>query len=134
MATTCTSAAAMLAIGATLAAAGCAGTDAPVLTFSGSVVGREADVIRRLVTQWGGQLMDKVNVDTDFVVLGAEPVLPTFTREDLQDPFNAKRLADAQAAMEAYDQVRNRARDLHIPIMNQNRFLYLIGFYNQARR
>jgi len=28
----------------------------------------------------------------------------------------------------------NRARDLHIPIMNQNRFLYLIGYYNQARR
>jgi hypothetical protein len=95
---------------------------------------QEGDVIRRLVTQWGGQLMDKVNVDTDFVVLGAEPVLPTFTREDLQDPFNAKRLADAQAAMEAYDQVRNRARDLHIPIMNQNRFLYLIGYYNEARR
>jgi hypothetical protein len=95
---------------------------------------QEADVVRRLVTQWGGQLMDKVNVDTDFVVLGQEPVLPTFTREDLQDPFNAKRLADAQAALEAYDQVRNRARDLHIPIMNQNRFLYLIGYYNQARR
>jgi len=101
---------------------------------NGQATPQETDVVRRLVTQWGGQLMDKVNVDTDFVVLGQEPVLPTFTREDLQDPFNAKRLADAQAALEAYDQVRNRARDLHIPIMNQNRFLYLIGFYNQAKR
>jgi hypothetical protein len=101
---------------------------------NGQATPQETDVVRRLVTQWGGQLMDRVNVDTDFVVLGAEPVLPTFTREDLQDPFNQKRLADAQAALEAYDQVRNRARDLHIPIMNQNRFLYLIGFYNQARR
>ena len=101
---------------------------------NGQATPQEADIVRRLVTQWGGQLMDKVNVDTDFVVLGAEPTLPTFTREDLQDPFNQKRLADAQAALEAYDQVRNRARDLHIPIMNQNRFLYLIGFYNQARR
>jgi multiple sugar transport system substrate-binding protein len=36
-----------LAIGAVLALAGCAGTDAPTLTFSGSAVGREADVIRR---------------------------------------------------------------------------------------
>jgi exonuclease VII small subunit len=94
----------------------------------------EADVVRRLITQWGGNLMDKVNVDTDFVVLGKEPVLPTFTREELQDPFNAKKLADAQAALEAYDQVRNTARDLHIPIVNQNRFLYLIGYYDQARR
>jgi hypothetical protein len=101
---------------------------------NGQATPAEADVVRRLVTQWGGKLMDRVNVDTDFVVLGQEPVLPSFTREELQDPFNAKRLADAQAALEAYDQVRNRARDLHIPIMNQNRFLYLIGFYNQARR
>ena len=101
---------------------------------NGQATPQEADVVRRLVTQWGGKLMDKVNVDTDFVVLGQEPVLPTFTREDLQDPFNAKRLADAQAALDAYDQVRNRARDLHIPIMNQNRFLYLTGYYNQARR
>ncbi|MEO6437219.1 MAG: hypothetical protein ABIP55_15870 [Tepidisphaeraceae bacterium] len=94
----------------------------------------EADVVRRLVTQWGGKLMEKVNVDTDFVVLGQEPVLPTFTREELQDAFNLKKLADAQAALEAYDQVRNTARDLHIPIVNQNRFLYLIGYYEQARR
>ncbi|MEA2733902.1 MAG: hypothetical protein QOE14_353, partial [Humisphaera sp.] len=101
---------------------------------NGQATAQEADVVRRLVTQWGGKLMDKVNVDTDFVVLGQEPVLPTFTREDLQDPFNAKRLEDARLALEAYDQVRNRARDLHIPIMNQNRFLSLIGFYNQAKR
>ena len=28
----------------------------------------------------------------------------------------------------------NTARDLHIPIVNQNRFLYLIGYYDQSRR
>ena len=101
---------------------------------NGQATPQEADVVRRLVTQWGGALMERVNVDTDFVVLGQEPVLPSFTREDLQDPFNAKRLADAEAALKAYTDVRDRARDLHIPIMNQNRFLYLIGFYDQARR
>jgi multiple sugar transport system substrate-binding protein len=37
----------VLAIGATVAPAGCVSTDEPVLTFSGSVVGREADVISR---------------------------------------------------------------------------------------
>ena len=26
------------------------------------------------------------------------------------------------------------AKDLHIPILNQNRFLYLIGYYDQARK
>lgn len=101
---------------------------------NGVATAAEADVVRRLVTQWGGKLMDKVNVDTDFVVLGKEPVLPTFTTEEMADPFNQKKLADATAALEAYDQVRNTARDLHIPIVNQNRFLYLIGYYDQARR
>ena len=37
----------VLAIGATVASTGCISTEEPVLTFSGSVVGREADVIRR---------------------------------------------------------------------------------------
>lgn len=94
----------------------------------------EADVVRRLVTQWGGRLADQVNVDTDFVVLGREPVLPTFAQEELEDPINRKKMDDARAELDAYQKVIDRARDLHIPILNQNRFLYLIGFYNQARR
>jgi hypothetical protein len=94
----------------------------------------DAEIVKRLITQWGGKLMDKVNVDTDFVVLGKEPVLPSFSKEELQDPFNAKKLADAQAALDAYLNVRKTAADLHIPILNQNRFLSLIGYYDQAKR
>ena len=101
---------------------------------NGVATPQDADVIKRLITQWGAKLMDLVNVDTDFVVLGKEPILPTFTKEELQDPFNAKKLADAQAALDAYQKVRDTARDLHIPILNQNRFLYLIGYYDQAKR
>jgi hypothetical protein len=101
---------------------------------NGVATPQDADVVRRLITQWGGKLMDQVNVDTDFVVLGKEPVLPVFTKEELQDPFNAKKLSDAQAALDAYVQVRRTASDLHIPIVNQNRFLYLIGYYDQSRR
>ena len=53
MATPCMRAAAIFAIGATLAAAGCVGPGAPVLTFSGSVVGREGEVIRRQLERFG---------------------------------------------------------------------------------
>ena len=104
------------------------------LDRNGVATPQDAEVIKRLITQWGGNLMDKVNVDTDFVVLGKEPVLPTLTAEDKQDPFEAQKLANAQAALDAYEQVRNTARDLHIPILNQNRFLYLIGYFDQAKR
>jgi hypothetical protein len=95
---------------------------------------QEADVIKRLVTQWGGRIVDKIDVDTDYVVLGSEPVLPNFSPEDLQQPENVKRLTDAQAELEAYNKVQADAKDLHIPVMNQNRFLYFVGYYDQAKR
>jgi len=94
----------------------------------------DADVIKRLVTQWGGKLTDKVNADTDFVVLGKEPVVPNFTREELNDPINAARLAEATQLAEQYETVKRQAIELHIPILNQNRFLYFVGYYELAKR
>ena len=32
-----------------------------------------AEVIRRLITQWGGTVVNEVNVNTDFVIMGREP-------------------------------------------------------------
>jgi multiple sugar transport system substrate-binding protein len=46
-------AATVLVIGAAVASPGCVTTEAPVLTFSGSVVGREADVIRGQLERFG---------------------------------------------------------------------------------
>jgi hypothetical protein len=94
----------------------------------------DADVIKRLVTQWGGKLTDKVNADTDFVVLGKEPVVPNFTREELNDPINAARLAEATQLAEQYETVKRQAIELHVPILNQNRFLYFVGYYELAKR
>lgn len=93
----------------------------------------DASFIKQLVTQWGGKLIDEVNVDTDFVVLGAEPVLPTFSKDDLT-PENQDKLQKAQDALDKYQEVVQQAKDLHIPILNQNRFLYYVGYYDQAKR
>jgi len=95
---------------------------------------QDTDVVKRLVTQWGAKLTDKVNADTDFVVLGKEPVIPNFTTEEKQDPINAAKLAQAEADAEAYDAVKRQAIELHIPILNQNRFLYFVGYYELAQR
>jgi hypothetical protein len=101
----------------------------------GRVTTDEADVVRRLIVQWGGQVVDEVNIDTDFVVLGAEPTLPTYTAEELQqDPTKQFELDRATKAREAYDEIRDTAISLNIPVLNQNRFLYMTGFYDQARR
>jgi hypothetical protein len=104
------------------------------LDRNGIATASDAEVVRRLVSEWGGELTNEVNVDTDFVVLGATPELPNFTREEAQDPINAKRLADAQAELEAYNAILTKARDLSIPIMNQNRFLFYTGFYEQSSK
>ena len=36
--------------------------------------------------------------------------------------------------LDRYLNVRQQAISLNIPILNQNRFLYLIGYFNQATR
>ena len=72
--------------------------------------------------------------ETDFVVLGSEPKVPTMTEEELQDPVQKDRFEKARAALDAYNKVREDAIQRGIPIVNQNRFLYYIGFYDQRRR
>jgi hypothetical protein len=104
------------------------------LDRNGNATPGDADVIKRLITQWGGKLTDKVGVDVDFVVMGREPVVPVYSQEELQDPFNQKKQADATAALEAYQNVLEKAIEMRVPVLNQNRFLYLIGYYNQAQR
>jgi hypothetical protein len=94
----------------------------------------DAEVIKRLITQWGGQIQPEVTVSTDFVVLGVEPVLPEFTADDLLDVVNVAKLDAAQRELDAYLDVVQKARDLNIPVLNQNRFLYFVGYYDLARR
>jgi hypothetical protein len=94
----------------------------------------DADVIKRLVSQWGGRLVTAVDVNTDFVVLGAEPEVPVLSADDQNDPTKVKQRDDKQAALDAYLDVQAQAVRLGIPIMNQNRFLYFVGYYDQASK
>ncbi len=95
----------------------------------------DAEVIKRLITQWGGKVQggDKPTPSTDFVVLGAEPAVPTFSKEDITAENQAK-IDAAQAKLARYTEIEQEAKDLHIPVLNQNRFLYYVGFYDQAKR
>ena len=94
----------------------------------------EADVIKNLITRWGGKIADKISNDVDFVVMGKEPSVPLYTPEELQQPLIAQKAAEAKAQVEAYEKVRDEAVNLHIPIMNQNRFLYYTGYFETAKK
>jgi hypothetical protein len=104
------------------------------LDQNGVATAGDAEVVKRLITQWGGRVVDTLDVNTDFLVLGAEPVVPPFSREELEDPINKAKYDSAIAEEQAYQDLRTQARDFYIPILNQNRFLHLIGFYDQARK
>lgn len=95
---------------------------------------QEADVIKSLVTRWGGKVQDKINANTDFVVLGKEPEVPALSKEEMEDPVLKSKYDKAVADLKGYQDVLNQASELHIPIMNQNRFMYYVGYFDQLKR
>lgn len=104
------------------------------LDQNGVATQQDTQVIKRLITQWGGQLTDGVGTDTDFVVLGQEPVIPQFTADEENDPLVQQKIATAKKELDEYEAVRRVASELNIPIMNQNRFLYFVGYFDLATR
>jgi hypothetical protein len=93
---------------------------------------QDAELVKRLITVWGGKVVNEINVDTDFVVLGKEPAIPEKPAEP--DPLLQRQYEEAMAAYEEYGRISKEARDYRIPILNQNRFLYLCGYYDAAKR
>lgn len=94
----------------------------------------DADVIRRLITSWGGAVMDKLNVNTDFLVVGKLPEIPNYTQEELDRPEIQFDLERKKKELADYEELVARAVELNIPILNQNRFLYFVGYYEQSAR
>lgn len=94
----------------------------------------DAQKIKALITEWGGKIQKDINVDTDFVVMGAEPQVQVFTADELTDPLNKQIQDDEKAAFDAYQAVLDKGLKLGIPVMNQNRFLYFCGYYNSAQQ
>lgn len=99
---------------------------------NGIATPQDAEIIKRQITRWGGTVVEEINVDTDFVVLGKEPVIPD--PPDPNDPLAVAEYERALAGSEAYDEISRLAREYRLPILNQNRFLYLTGYYSQVRR
>jgi hypothetical protein len=95
---------------------------------------QDTETVKRLITQWGGTVATDINVNTDFIVIGAEPVVPNLTKDEEADPLLVQKRAQAQQDLTQYLDIITKARDLHIPILNQNRFLYFVGYYSQSGR
>jgi hypothetical protein len=90
--------------------------------------------IKALIENWGGKIETAVSVNTSFVILGDPPaVLPRPTYDDIAiDPMAMEKHEASLKNLEQYKQIRQQAETLVIPILNYDRFLYLIGYKTQS--
>jgi hypothetical protein len=101
---------------------------------NGVATDAEAEVVKNLITRWGGTIADKLGPEVDVVVMGKEPVVPVYSAEELQQPIPKAKFDEAKAALDAYNKVRDEAISQSIPFMNQTRFLYYTGYFDAAKR
>ncbi len=94
----------------------------------------DRDRIMTLVREFRGRLVDDVTIETDVLVMGKEPEVPRITEADLLDPIKQREHQRAVERRDAYMAERQKALDLNVPILNQNQFLYYIGYFDQVRR
>ena len=87
--------------------------------------------VETMVTQWGGQLVRELSYNSDFLVLGQEPQLPERLPASEFDPVKIERVAAQRRKYETYQGLISEAKALSIPILNQNRFLVLVGYYQR---
>ena len=98
--------------------------------FDFNAIGR----IRLLIEKWGGRVADTISIDTDFLVLGGQPQVPTQqpTFEELElDPGAMQRYEALLQRLNHYNQLQRQAQALWIPVFRYERFLYFIGYKGQ---
>jgi len=100
----------------------------------GNIDADGAAKIKQLIENWGGKVEDTVTIDTDFVVLGVPPQVkkkPTLDEVEA-DPMATEKYEASVKALERYQEVKNQAKDLYIPVFGIKRFLNLIGYESLA--
>jgi hypothetical protein len=109
----------------------------------------DREMVINLIERWGGQVVkpeerqrrlaslpggateeNLLPFDTDFLIVGQEPTVPDTPAEGAE-PAEIARAARAQQQLDLYNRLRREANELGIPILNQNRFLALIGYYQR---
>ncbi len=87
--------------------------------------------VEAMVRQWGGLIAEQLTYSTDFLVLGQEPKLPDPLPRDVIDPKLIEQHAAQMRQFKKYQELVGEAKALSIPILNQNRFLALVGYYQR---
>jgi len=89
-----------------------------------------------LIKRWGGEVTENVTIDTDFVVLGYKPkAMRKPTIDDIEEnPMIEQKYKAYLKKYGYYQEILARTGTFSIPVFNQDRFLYLIGFETLASK
>lgn len=111
----------------------------------------DTEMVVNLIEEWGGEVVkpeerqrklaglkreggeeNLLPFDTDFLVVGEDPAAPAeLTEEEQGDDAAQKKRTLAQEKYDRFNRLNAEAQALGIPVLNQNRFLALIGYYQR---
>ncbi|MEQ9461927.1 MAG: hypothetical protein RIG82_13345 [Phycisphaeraceae bacterium] len=100
-------------------------------TDPGSSSRGDRERVEGMVTRWGGSLSEELSYEVDYLVLGVRPQRPAPLPPSVIDPVLIEQHAQAIAAANEYERLIEEAQALSIPILNQSRFLGLVGYYER---
>jgi len=117
------------------------------LDGDGVATAAERDRLVVLIKSWGGEVDDDITSQTDYLVLGEKPKAPLVQEStDTAAADTAPATAPATAAAPGdlpgsitavrstdqlhYEELTVAAKRLAIPVLNANRFLAMVGYYN----
>ena len=104
------------------------------LDGDGTVDSFSRDNVVHLIQAWGGIVTERLDINTDFVVIGMAPEMraaPT-SREMAADPLAMERYERDMEIIRQYMEIKQRAAELSIPVFNTERFKNLIGYNAEA--
>ena len=102
------------------------------LNYDGLTSITDRERVESLIKEWGGVVTDELALDTDFLVVGLAPPLPKqLTAEHERDPILLAEALRIRQAWDDYQKIGGKAQDFSVPVLNQNRFLVLIGYFNR---
>jgi hypothetical protein len=88
----------------------------------------ERDRVSQMITAWGGTIDEEVTPQTDFLVAGTPPAAPSKVMESAPGGIADQRAKE----LTSYGDKIVEAKRSSVPILNVNRFLAMIGYYNTS--
>lgn len=90
------------------------------------------DEIVQIIKRFGGKVAEDLDFETDYVVLGVEPLKPVKPADDSIDT-NQQVYQKQLKEWNQFNALQTRAEEMKIPVLNTNRFLTFTGYMPEKR-